>query len=120
VTMIQADCFGDGDEARLARWISKGWVDAELFLCFTAGGVCWMFVGLDVTSGRQPELRVDVVDQQAASIAWIDQDDVRHQMWSGSRGLGSPEHIIGAFEPAKGPRSVFDSSSSSGAISSTS
>jgi hypothetical protein len=35
-----------------------------------------MFVGLDVTSWREPELRVDVVDQQAASIAWIDQDDV--------------------------------------------
>jgi hypothetical protein len=74
--MVQADCFGDGDEARLACWTSKGWVDAELFLCFTAGCVCWMFVGLDVTSGREPELRVDVVDQQPASVARINQDRV--------------------------------------------
>ena len=106
VANVQADCFGDGDEARLTRWMSKGWVDAELFLCFTVGGVGWMFVGLDLTSGREPELSVDVVDQQAASIAWIDQDDVRHQMWSGGRGLRPPEHIIGAFEPAKGLGSV--------------
>ena len=76
VAMVPADCFGDGDEARLAPWMSKGRVDAELFLCLTPGGVCWMFAGFDVTSWRQPELRVEVVDQQAASIAWIDQDDV--------------------------------------------
>ncbi|HEY0690729.1 MAG TPA: hypothetical protein VGD71_17015 [Kribbella sp.] len=65
-----------GDEARSAVRVG----DAEFFLGFSVGRRRQGVVRLDVASGRDPALSVDVVDQQSASVAWVDQGDAGHEV----------------------------------------
>jgi hypothetical protein len=98
VSVVLPDRTRDGQKDRRPRQTRIA--QTKLFLDLPPRGQRGVLIDLDVTTRRQPQPGVDVVDEQDPPVRG-DRHDVGHQVLRRGRRLDPAEHVVRARQPGQ-------------------